>query len=450
MTDIAQATIANPEDKVVKNLLRSAAAFDTALITYCPKVNELIDEQAGYYQADIADNYRGLGGDGIRTHTKKRRELLSLLICNLVRHSSVRMKRKGVIQTLGGSAVKAKALAAVVDWFVDAGLAEKKPGWAPQSGKGHLTRIYLDPAMLGDLRELLKERGIKKTAVEKKRPAGAVLIRDEGTSASSGPKYKPCDATPGTSKVRMELERYNRLLAASIVGVPKAGQKGSGLSAMRYFALGEGSTRSRPNTWLEGRYQGAEWQSIPKAKRFLISIDGVIARERDFQGFQLRLMYHLQGLEYTQDPYCIPGLSRETAKAIACRSLNCKSRNGTILAVQSHNLEMEYPKAPRRELRQPTTADYEEAVTMVERFEAHHHLIKDSLHSQTGQALMTIEARIAERVLKHFTDKGVLVLPIHDSFLCNHHLTDELEAVMSQAYQAETGKVPVIHNPLSP
>ena len=46
-----------------------------------------------------------------------------------------------------------------------------------------------------------------------------------------------------------------------------------------------------------------------------------------------------------------------------------------------------------------------------------HHAIEDAFYSSQGLRVQHIDSQLAERVMLHFANKGVPVLPVHDSFL---------------------------------
>jgi hypothetical protein len=54
-----------------------------------------------------------------------------------------------------------------------------------------------------------------------------------------------------------------------------------------------------------------------------------------------------------------------------------------------------------------------------------------------GVKLMAMDGRITAKVINHFTNKGVPVLTIHDSYLADIEYQKELNEVMNEAITAE-------------
>ena len=61
-----------------------------------------------------------------------------------------------------------------------------------------------------------------------------------------------------------------------------------------------------------------------------------------------------------------------------------------------------------------------------------HHAIADAFYSGQGLRLQYIDSQLAERVMLHFANKGVPVLPVHDSFIIAAQHQQELVTVMKR------------------
>ena len=72
-------------------------------------------------------------------------------------------------------------------------------------------------------------------------------------------------------------------------------------------------------------------------------------------------------------------------------------------------------------------------------FEMTHEPIYARLQSGTGLHAQFIESTIAEKVMLDFLEQGVVVLPIHDSFLWRLGFTNDLRGPMQQNFKAVTG-----------
>ncbi|MDU8912517.1 hypothetical protein [Aestuariicoccus sp. MJ-SS9] len=69
----------------------------------------------------------------------------------------------------------------------------------------------------------------------------------------------------------------------------------------------------------------------------------------------------------------------------------------------------------------------------------HPHL-EQHLFADAGIRLMYTDSQIAEQVHRHFTEQGVPVLSVHDSFIVDYTRVGELRQVMAEASEAVVGK----------
>lgn len=77
---------------------------------------------------------------------------------------------------------------------------------------------------------------------------------------------------------------------------------------------------------------------------------------------------------------------------------------------------------------------------LVQVFLTHHPHLADRVFADQGIRLMNVDSQIAERVHRHFTDQGVPVLSVHDSFIVDYTRVGELKRVMAEASEAVVGK----------
>jgi hypothetical protein len=77
---------------------------------------------------------------------------------------------------------------------------------------------------------------------------------------------------------------------------------------------------------------------------------------------------------------------------------------------------------------------------LVQVFLTRHPHLADCVFADQGIRLMNVDSQIAERVHRHFTDQGVPVLSVHDSFIVDYSRVGELKRVMAEASEAVVGK----------
>jgi hypothetical protein len=191
-----------------------------------------------------------------------------------------------------------------------------------------------------------------------------------------------------------------------------------------------------------GRFYGGWWQSVPSQLRKHIYIAHrqdrrpAATRELDYSSVQPTLAYALSKQEPPPDAYRVKHLPdsqqvvlRPVFKAAMLRMLNTQS---PVAAAES--LEKWY----KRNNGDQYSLRPNKVVEMLE--EAHPVLLQNKMfYGKVGKELMYRDSRIAERVMLDMLGKGIVALPVHDSFLVMRHYDSELESSMKEAFRAETG-----------
>ncbi len=178
-----------------------------------------------------------------------------------------------------------------------------------------------------------------------------------------------------------------------------------------------------------GRFYGGWWQSIPSIYRPHITIDGLKTCEIDYSSMSLRIIYAEQGvvIPVMDDLYDI-GLPdwqgtndprRKPIKTFINAILNDESgryslsnKNQKIVGI-SHN-----------ELKQ--------------KVHARHKGIAYLFNSGIGLHTQFIDSQIAELVMHEMMGDGILVLPIHDSFVVRAGYEQWMSVVMEGAFHQIT------------
>jgi hypothetical protein len=142
----------------------------------------------------------------------------------------------------------------------------------------------------------------------------------------------------------------------------------------------------------------------------------------------------MENLDYQNDPYMVAATSYEDVKyrerglfkGLGLMSINAKTIPGTRMAFRDDLLEDED---------NPREIPYEDISKMLDHWLVVHEPISKYLCKEIGLSLMYNDSQIAEKVIKHFTDKGIMILCIHDSFIIDRVHEAELKTVMTAAYQ---------------
>lgn len=188
---------------------------------------------------------------------------------------------------------------------------------------------------------------------------------------------------------------------------------------------------SRGDMSLHGRFYGGWWQSIPMKKkqyRTHITIDGHRTCEVDFSSICLRIVYALKGISVDpeEDLYNIglPGLTSGPKRDLVKKYIN---------AIM--NDEEETFGLKKLQLRQLGVTHDELHDLVLER----HSPIREELIAGIGLKTQFIDGQIAEDIMLTMMYLGILVLPIHDSFIVIDKHQKLLETVMLDSFKKITG-----------
>jgi hypothetical protein len=191
-----------------------------------------------------------------------------------------------------------------------------------------------------------------------------------------------------------------------------------------------------------GRLYGGWWINCQKALRPHITIKGKPTVELDYSGCMIRMLYHMDGINYRDDPYELDALAacqpdnqseedyfREPNKRMLLALIN--GREG------KHN---ERIKMPNKQTYQPHFS----RVEIVEMLKAKHAPIAHRFFTEVGIELQRLESDIALGIITNLKAKGIVCLPIHDSFIVTCEHEDELRFEMNNVYKSKLIYDPVI------
>jgi hypothetical protein len=279
-----------------------------------------------------------------------------------------------------------------------------------------------------------------------------IILRKDEANATEGSKLEDYEDTDLTNKMRAELQAYNLLLADTFIDIPEF----ETAAYERAVTTGKdtGKTFSQPidhhhhfirrvfsrGSWdLNGRYYGCWWQLLPSSVRKDIYINDTPTVEVDFKGLHISILSAEQGVAIEGDPYALaPGLlpgapevlQRIMVKQLVLTALNARDRKSAFQSFRDG-----YPAGHLG--KQMTN---EELSSLLDAFVSKHPHLEGLVCADQGIRLMNVDARIAERVHRHFTVRGVPVLSVHDSFIIDYTRVLELKAVMSAAAHAVVGR----------
>ena len=187
---------------------------------------------------------------------------------------------------------------------------------------------------------------------------------------------------------------------------------------------------SRGDLNKHGRFYNGWWQSLPSIYRQHITIDGYKTSEVDYSNMSLRIVYALQGIErdVDDDLYDI-GLDNWLGGDDPRRKL-IKVFVNALMNDETGNYKLKKPELRTLGL------THEELLALVLKT---HESIADQLTAGIGLYSTYLDSQIAELVMMSMQADGIVVLPIHDSFLVRTGYQQWLEVVMEAAFRDVMG-----------
>ena len=183
-----------------------------------------------------------------------------------------------------------------------------------------------------------------------------------------------------------------------------------------------------------GRAYGALHQKLPKELRPFIHIDGRPTLEIDFGAYHLLMLYHLQGIDYPEDPYTACG-GLEMRKAFKIASLIGINAPNIRKAYRAIRAKFEEENIPLPMVKRPLKY-------LIETFKAKHQPIANSICSDAGIELQNIDSHIMNSILMRLMDMGILGLSVYDSVIVAEEFAEIARAVMIEEYQNVFGFKP--------
>ncbi|UCF84273.1 MAG: hypothetical protein JSV50_01165 [Desulfobacteraceae bacterium] len=179
---------------------------------------------------------------------------------------------------------------------------------------------------------------------------------------------------------------------------------------------------------LGGRFYGAFHLELPKELRSHIEINNEPTVELDFSALHIRMLYHLEGIDYRQDPYtavCDSEEERKIYKLVQLIAINSESEKKAVKAIrdQLRKNDIIFDLSNKSILR------------CLGKFRKFHYPIAKYLNTGVGLKLQNLDSRIADIILKAMTSNEIPCLPVHDSYIVRETDMNFLLEVMKKSYE---------------
>jgi hypothetical protein len=230
---------------------------------------------------------------------------------------------------------------------------------------------------------------------------GLIRLKDEDGQLID---YRDTDAT---RRMQREMERINEFLAAFDLqlNAPDIMRTAHHLivdgAYYRQTTPGLYRVFNRGSFSLGGRLYGW-WQSLPKARRRQLLLNGEAVVEPDFEQMHVSMLYAMSGQRLEGDAYETGEFPREHGKLAFNVALNAKTLSGAIAALAN---KPDWPYS------------HQETARLLAVLKQRNAPIADYLHADMGIRLMRKDSDITLDVMKACAKAGIPALPIHDSIL---------------------------------
>ena len=242
-------------------------------------------------------------------------------------------------------------------------------------------------------------------------PRETIILRDG--------ERRPLDyrETRETRAMRKNLAALNEAITGTEIG-------GAEVAAMvRYFnrSLDRG-----------GRFtaRGNSWQNIARDLRHHVTITNEQTVELDYKTLHPAILYSMAGAVLPEDSYAVEGWPRDLVKLALLVIINAKNRFAAVGAIKHSDgrkwerdeggnpIACTHERDLMQMMAEPGSDRAEQlAKQLITKLEILHAPIRQFFGKDMGAKLMAIDSRMAEAVMMEMHDQGVVVLPVHDSFL---------------------------------
>ena len=192
-----------------------------------------------------------------------------------------------------------------------------------------------------------------------------------------------------------------------------------------------------------GRFYGAYHLSLDKnIRKYHTLINGNRTVELDYSALHPRMCYHKIGEDYRKDPYWAACKSdceaeRKMFKKVQLAVINAENVAQAVKGIR-HDFYKRKEKYDIEDVKDQTILE------LIDRFKDAHRPIENFLMSGAGLHLQSLDSTITDNILWYFLNKGIPVLPVHDSYIIEECYKGLLEEKMVEFYEILMGFPPVI------
>ena len=337
----------------------------------------------------------------------------------------------------------------------DQGYLEVLPHYNDRTGAGrsYTTRIRPSERLTDHFRRLT----IDLHDIDKHNNEECIILRqkfydeEDDRSTTVDIEYQDNDYT---NTIRGQLSAYNELLKNTFIDIPsftkphfsrlitkgkRAGQKTTiSIGPDNKFVRRVFSGGLQGEWKLNGRFYGGWWQQIDSEYRSQIYINDEPTYEYDLKALHPTLLSNRAGIKLPEDPYRLkthiieevsPDQQRQYVKLLVLMAINAESPKDAYGAFRDNDRKDKIANSLVNEKLQQLLKAF---------FDEHPHM-EQFLCKGLGLELMGTDGQIANMVIDYFTKNNEPVLCIHDSFLINYRMGEELKRIVEDCTFQFTG-----------
>ncbi len=182
-----------------------------------------------------------------------------------------------------------------------------------------------------------------------------------------------------------------------------------------------------------GRFFGAGHLELPKeVRKYRFTINNNPTVELDFSAMHIRMLYHLECIPYTDDPYsilCDNDEERNIYKLAQLIAINALNEKKALMAIRNEF----------RKKRIKYDLTNQSIGKLLTKFKEVHQPIAKYINTGKGLELQNLDSQITEMILFDLMKEGIPVLPVHDSYIVDEAYQGILAEKMVEAYEKVMG-----------
>jgi hypothetical protein len=333
-----------------------------------------------------------------------------------------------------------KVIRDVSDLLDEAGLVHTANGFLDHKTKvGRVSRVWATDKLAAEFEQAIGLR----FAFNQHEDRETVILRDADKNDI------PYEDTPQTIAMRAHLKAYNALLAKTHIDLdyldkPVLTHSKNGRAYNLPITQQDKFVRRVFNNsrWNQGgRFYGGWWQRCPQEQRPHICMDGLVTQEVDYSGLHIVLLYAQQGIDYWasvgDDPYEIDWPEgtdesidqREATKLLLLIAINALTETSAYSGFRTQSAA----NSPEKSLTNKVLGE------VMAKLKEKHKPIAHKIASGAGIDLMYIDSQLTEHLITYFTNRGIPMLSIHDSYVVPFGYDNDLILEMKRVFETVAG-----------